>query len=627
MDFKKRSRIGRRICCYRARYILFLLVLISGTVFSQDQRFIAILPFSNNGSPEYSWIERGIEEILYDKLGTVEVVKLYERETILRVLKEVGIQSEADITARNAFGVGKETGVDVLISGTYAVVGGNLGIKFRAVSTYTGANVFLNTFQGPLADIFKLLEEAISQTFQAMSLRISASDQAILSHAPTTSIAAFEYYCKAYVQFQNGAAMETVAGLFNQALSLDPDFWEAQYNLGVIYFNYDQYGRALSQFEKVINQNPNFYKPYYGMGMIYFLQRNYSQALQSYQRVLQLSPDHDRALYYLGRIYVRMDSVEKGLEYLNKSAELNPNYPPTHYHIGMANMERGWYKSAVQAFKNTIKLDPENYLAHNYLGECFYRLQRFDEAIFEYQRATSLKIDFSTAYFNIGNTHYKRGALQDIVDSYLEILETRYSRESDNNQSTSLAKELRSLRTDTNDQSATVYREMVKAYRSAVKYEPGFFEAAFNLALTYENMAMADSAKFYYQYTIAVNPKLVRAHMRLGRYFEREGNYQKALEQFKEVVKIEPSYFAFTPRLGEPYRYINIIDEVLSEYQTRQQVKPNDPETLIVLARIFNSLGRYGQAEQYYQQIVQLDPLNGEANRELKNLRKQQKQM
>ena len=115
--------------------------------------------------------------------------------------------------------------------------------------------------------------------------------------------------------------------------------------------------------------------------------------------------------------------------------------------------------------------------------------------------------------------------------------------------------------------------------------------------------------------------------MKLGRYYEREGNYTESLNLFKEVVKIEPSYFSGTPRLGEEYRYINIIDEVLSEYQTRLELNPNDPKTLIVLARIFGSLGRYGQAEQYYQQIVQLDPTNREANRELKNLRRQQKKL
>ncbi len=606
---------------------IFLFILLLTYGYSQERRFLAILPFSNSGSAEYSWVARGIEEVLYDKMGNLEIVKVYERETILGILKDVGIQTESDISVRNAFGVGKETGVDVLIVGSYAVSGGNLGIKFRAISTYTGANVFLNTFQGPLGDIFKLLENGIQQTMQAMGLSVSPSDQQMLTRTPTSSMPAFEYYCKAYVQFQQGAGMETVAGLFNQAISLDANFWEAQYNLGVIYFNYNQYGRALSQFEKVSSQNPSFYKPYYGLAIIYFLQRNYSKAIDNFTRVLSLSPENDRTLYYLGRIYMRLDSVEKGLNFLNKSAELNPNYPPVHFHIGLANMDRGWYKSAVQALRTSIKLEPENHLAHNALGESFYRLQRFDEAIFEYTRATEIKRDFSTSYFNIGNTIYKRGALQDIVDSYLEILETRYSQESENKSSSTLAQDLRQLRNKTSVESSQIYQQMVSAYRNAITYEPSFFEAAFNLALTYENMGIADSAKYYYKQTLAVNPRLVRAYMRLGRYYEREANYPEALKQFKEVVKIEPSYFSGTPRLGEPYRYLNIIDEVLSEFQTRLEVKPKDPETLIVLARIFNSLGRYGQAEQYYQQIVQMDPLNSEANRELKNLRRQQKQL
>lgn len=217
----------------------------------------------------------------------------------MRVLREVGIESEADITVRKAFTVGKVTGVDVLIAGSYAVIGGNLGIKFRAISTYTGNDVFNENFQGPVDQIFNLLEDAMLKTLQAMQLSVGATDRDMLARTPTNSIAAFEYYCKAYVQFQNGAGMETVAGLFNQAITLDGNFWEAQYNLGVIYFNYDQYGRALNQFQKVSSQNPNFYKPYYGMGIIFFLQRNYSQAIDNYQRVLKLEPDHDRALYYL----------------------------------------------------------------------------------------------------------------------------------------------------------------------------------------------------------------------------------------------------------------------------------------------------------------------------------------
>jgi tetratricopeptide (TPR) repeat protein len=614
---------------YLNLYLFILLIFILGTFsssFAQDKRFVAILPFPNTGSVDFDWVSRGIEEILYDKLENLSIIQVFEKETLVRILNENGVKSESDLTVRKAFAVGKDTGADVLIAGSYEVNGNNLIVKFRVVSTYTGADVFNKTYQDNVENIFGLFENAILETMNVMVLSVPEAERQMLARSATNSISAFRNYCKAYTEFQRGASMETVAALFNSAIQEDPNFWEAQYNLGVIYFNFNQYAKAINQFEIVISRNSRFYKPYYGLGVIYFLQRRYDKAIQNFENVLQYYPDHDRTLYYLGRVYVRIDSLKKGLDYLNKSAEINPNYAPTYYQIALANIRRGWYKTAIQALRTTLKLDPDNYNSHNTLGECYYNIQRFDEAIIEYDKATLLRRDFSTAYFNLGNTYYKKGALEEIVDSYLEILETRYSSDS-NGKTDNLANDLRQLRSEQTLASGEVYRKMIHAYRLAIRYEPTFFEASFNLALTYENLGMADSAKYYYQLTIDNHPNLVRAYMRLGRYYEREGNYQEALKYFKDVVKIEPSYFATTPRLGEEYRYVNIIDEVLSEYQTRLELKPNDPNTLLVLARIFSSLGRFGQAEKYYLQIVQLDPKNREATEELQNLRRQMSKM
>ena len=115
--------------------------------------------------------------------------------------------------------------------------------------------------------------------------------------------------------------------------------------------------------------------------------------------------------------------------------------------------------------------------------------------------------------------------------------------------------------------------------------------------------------------------------MRLGRLYERQKRYHEALEQFKEVVKIEPSYFADTPKLGEPYRYINIIEAVLQEYRAKYQQNPNDPETLLVLARIYASIGRYGQAREFYSQVIKIQPSNREATLALKKLNRQLQKM
>ncbi|GAB4365374.1 MAG: hypothetical protein Kow0042_04610 [Calditrichia bacterium] len=596
-------------------------------LFAQQQRSVAILPFTNSGAGEYDWVSRGIDEILYDKLSNLSALTVFEKETFDRLLVKENVRTINDLNARKAFSLGRESGVDVLIAGYYQVMGGNLLLNFRAVSTYTGADIFNQTFQGSLNQIYRIHEDAITRLMEVMALPLKDSEREMLSRSSTHSSKAFENYCKAYSEFQKGSSLEVVASYFTRALAEDPNFWEAQYNLGVIYYNFDQLEKALLQFNNVVKQNPSFYKPYYGIGVIYYLQRRYRDAKQSFQRVLALNPEHDRSLYYLGRIYVQLDSLEKGLEYLEKAAKVNPNYAPTQYQIALTNMKRGWYKTAIQAFRNSLKLNPDNYRVHNALGECYYLLQRFDEAIYEYTKAIELRPNFSTAYFNLGNTVYKRGALQEIVGAYLEILETRYAQENSVNPNSSIVEDLRRLKHKETTETAKIYSTMIQNYRKALEYEADFFEAAYNLALTYENINMLDSAEYFYQTALKYKPSLVRAHMRLGRLYERQQRYPEALKHFKEVVKIEPSYFSDTPRLGEPYRYINIIETVLEEYQLKYELNPNDSGTLIVLARIFNSLGRYGQAEKYYKQIVQLDPQNREANLALKEIQKQKREL
>lgn len=446
-------------------FIILFIILYASVLSAQQTRFMAILPFNNNGSQDYQWVARGIEEILYDKLANLQHIEVFEKVTLDRILAENDVQSGNDLSVRKAFRLGKETGVDVLITGSYSVNGGNLILNIRVVSTYTGGDILKEAFRGSLTDIYQLHREAILKILQVMSLPVGETERRMLDQSSTGSITAFEYYCRAYIAFQNGASMEVVADYFANAIGQDPDFWEAQYNLGVIYYNFDRYEKALNQFEEVIRRNPGFYKPYYGMGVIFYLQRRYHQALQNFNKVLNKERDHDRTLYYLGRVYMRLDSIEKSLRYLQKSAELNPNYAPTQYYIGYVNMKRGWYKTAVQAFKKSLKLDPENARAHNALGQCYYNLQRFDEAIYEYKKAFTLRQDYSTAYFNLGNTIYKRGALEEIVDAYLEILETRYTKNGSGEKGSGIIEDIKKLRSETNVKSAQIYRKMISAYR------------------------------------------------------------------------------------------------------------------------------------------------------------------
>ena len=612
---------------YKFLLVAFLLIL-SFSGYSQTKRVIGILEFDNASSAEYEWVSNGIEQILYDKLKEISSLSVFEEETLSRVLEKLSVSSSGQIGTRQAFSIGKETGIEVLILGNYRVVNDNLTLGFKLVSTYTGAPLMQQTFSGQLADIFGLFESALSQAMNVMQLPLSDSDIRILHNRSTSSIVAFEYYCKAYSEIDKGSTMEIIAGYFQRAVKSDPNFWEAQYNLGVIYYNFDLYKKALEQFDTVIQRKPDFYKPLYGKAVIYFLQKEYERSLREFKRVLAINKDHDRSYYYLGIIYTELDSLKKGSEYLDKSIELNPNYAPAYYQLSVTERNRGWFKKAINSAKKALKLNPGFYQANNSLGECYYALNLFEESVIEFNKAIKLRPSYSIAYFNLGNAVYKKGALEEIVDAYWSILENQYIGSGSESNSNSPVDDLSDLREKSRNRDAdAIARQMVSAYRNALTYDKNFYEACYNLALTYENDGNLDSAEYFYKQTISIKSDLAQAHMKLAKIYHRQTKYDMALVEYKEVVKNEPEYFSGSPRLGESYRYINIIETVLQEYQVRLTNNPRDKEALKVVGKIHLSLGRLGQAENYYQQLVQLSPNDDGAAETLREIRRKMRKL
>ncbi len=609
-------------------FVLFIALVTTATfspVFSQSRRVVGVVFFKNKGKISHNWIAWGIEYLLYDKLKNVNAVTVYEKETLTRVLKKLKIRHSADVDVRKAFTVGKYSGIEILFTGSYAVRGQQIAIEMKVLSTYTGAAVFEKIYTGSLSQIFDLFNQALLEALNTLQIPLSEREKAYVLSKPTTSLKAFESYCKAYVEISRGSPMEMIAGYFQRAIQEDPNFWEAPYNLGVIYYNFDLYEKAQQQFERVIQQRGDFYKAYFGKGVIFYLQKKYRRAIRQFKKVVSLYPEHDRSYYYMGICYTRLDSLKKGIQALEKSIELNPNYAPAYYQLGLADMRRRWFKKAIVSFNKAIKLNPDYYQAHNALGESYYALNMFEEAIIAFQKTITLRPRFATAYFNLGNAIYKKGALEEIVDAFWALMEIEIvpGQTSEGVPTIPGTTDLAKLREKSRIKDPTkIYRKMVSNYRKALKYDRKFFEASYNLGLTYENLSMPDSAEYYYRMSIRIKPDLAQAHMRLGKLYEKRKAYDLALKEFEEVVKIEPRYFAANPKLGEPYRYVNIIELVLQKYQARLQKNPRDREALKVVGKIYFSLGRFGQAEQYFQQLVEMSPNDRLARQTLQEIRR-----
>jgi len=81
---------------------------------------------------------------------------------------------------------------------------------------------------------------------------------------------------------------------------------------------------------------------------------------------------------------------------------------------------KGDYEDALRSYHEALVQEPDDPHIHYNIGRVLYRLQRYDEAISEFQLGL-LEQDKefrSDALYNIGNSEFKKGQLEPAIESY-----------------------------------------------------------------------------------------------------------------------------------------------------------------------------------------------------------------
>ncbi|MFC1555987.1 tetratricopeptide repeat protein [candidate division KSB1 bacterium] len=128
---------------------------------------------------------------------------------------------------------------------------------------------------------------------------------------------------------------------FNRALSIDPDFHQARYNLARAYLAKEGDGdfrRGIEIINELIERAGEYPGAYYMLGRFSFELEDYDSAEDMLVRELSLDERNGTAFYYLGLTYYRKDIPQKatdnylnGIELINDSEILEDIYIDLHY--------------------------------------------------------------------------------------------------------------------------------------------------------------------------------------------------------------------------------------------------------------------------------------------------------
>ncbi|RMH62585.1 MAG: tetratricopeptide repeat protein [Calditrichaeota bacterium] len=589
------------------KFFIFILIFIT-ILSAQDKRKVALVPFENKGPASLNWISGGIEYLLSNKLSVASGFYVIDRRTMKRAFSEIGF-NKGVTSDRIAIQIGRITGAEVAVSGTYTDSASQIKLSVYYYNTNNGNRIYQETIAVGKGELSNAADKIIQQLILISGVPVSDMEKNLMSRMLTRKPKAFESFIKAYMENNKPRPnTDIVIGLFRQAIMADKNFWEAYYNLGIVYFNAKKYDKALQQFNKIIAALPDFDKPYYGRGLIYEKQKKYDLAIKDFEQVIDFNPNDFKAYYNLGKISIKNKQYTQARKYLDKATELNPEYAPIYFEYGNLLVAQGNMRKSINDYRKAVELDPNNIKFRQTLGEVYYRSQIYYNALVEFDAILKMKPNHAVANFMRGVTIYKQAVLEELVEAFLDMLN-----EASGTKKAETSRQFKKNTAIDPVKKKKVYEDMVAAFTKAAQARPKFMQATFNLALTYLEMGDYNRAEQYFKKTIQIAPTLIKAYTKLAEVYEKTGRLPLAIEQYRKVFYLEPGIFVRQPTLGPEHHYRNVFKEFLSELNAKIKRNPNDVRSNIVLAKVFKAQGYNGKAANILRKVLSRQPNNREA--------------
>ena len=201
-----------------------------------------------------------------------------------------------------------------------------------------------------------------------------------------------------------------------KSLEIDPKFDVALYNLACFYLNARprQFNVAREYFRRALSVNPSYKEAYYQLGMSYGYQDNYDVALTYMSKAVELSEDYLTARNWRALVLFEMKRFEEAAEEYGKAIRLDPANDRLYVRRAAAWVEMKDFRRAVADLNFAREINPANVEALSALGKVYLEtgnlelaLARIDEAVSLTKKGTLL----SDLYRVRSEIHVRRDAL------------------------------------------------------------------------------------------------------------------------------------------------------------------------------------------------------------------------
>ncbi len=125
-------------------------------------------------------------------------------------------------------------------------------------------------------------------------------------------------------------------------------------------------------------------------------------------------------------------------------------------------------------------------------------------------------------------------------------------------------------------QAASDVEEEIEAYKMAIRINPDYADAHYNLGLAYGELDMHKEAIEAFKQAIRIRPDHADAHLNLGVACHKSGMYKESIEAYKEAIRINPDYADAHYNLACSYSLLGSVNKALESLGKAMDLGFND---------------------------------------------------
>ena len=399
----------------------------------------------------------------------------------------------------------------------------------------------------------------------------------------------FEFGVEQIIAGNFSTAIDTLKNLARK----NPDCYPAHHLLGFAFGCLQQYKQEMDCYRKAVKIRPDYPQIYIDMAMSYWYQGKEKKAFSEFKRAIPLAPEFATVEFWLQLIFERLERnrvIARSGE--NEDRESKLAMASGCCLLGIAYLEYGQHIAARHAFKKAVCLSP----------------------------------DFAEAQYQLGAIHIKRLRNPKRAEKYLERAEQLFLKQGDLQRATLVHQLCRPEKITDKDKAAGEWLKeglrlqqmerhqgAVDAYKMAIKFQPNFVDAFYNLGIAYGSLEdtgleLIHKAIWAFKQVIQMKPDFIHAYSALGASYIRQGEYDDALKILTSALELEPKESSIFYYLGVASRLTGDNQGAVDHFKNAVNLSPGSVQSSFYLGLTLMEVERYVEACEVFEMVVRVKP-------------------